>query len=99
MIPEVQSRTIPDAEHAEVRASCAAVAARSNVAELFVDVSERVACRDPEREFKVVEACGRVRLFILKNVDAEGKSHWLSRYVNTWTDTDDAIDDLIARAA
>ena len=99
MIPEVQPRTISPAEHEAVRASCAVVAARSNVEELYADVGERVACRGSEREFKVVEASGRVRLFLLVSVDAEGKSHWLSRYVNTWTDTDDAIDDLIARAA
>ncbi len=65
-----------------------------------IGIEERVACRDSPHTFKVVEANDTVRLFLkLDTVDHRGKPRWLSRYVNTWTDTDDAIDDLIARAA
>lgn len=64
-----------------------------------VDIEERVAIRESKHEFRVVEANGLVRLFILDNVDSEGKSHWLSKYVGNWLDADSAIDDLIAMAA
>ena len=71
---------------------------RFNVPERLVDIEERVAVREHEREFKVVEANGLVRLFLLVEVGSDGRSKWLSRYVDDWTATDAAIDDLIARA-
>lgn len=101
MIPEVEPRIITDAENESVRRACGAFLDRHsfNVAERLIDVEERVAVRESDREFRVGEANGLVRLFLLADVDADGKPRWLSRYVDDWTATDAAIDDLLARPA
>lgn len=103
MIPEVAQYVPTTAEHKAVRHARASFLVRRRFyfggREGLADFEERVACRDSEHEFKVVEANDLVRLFMLVSVDADGKSRWLSKYVDDWLDIDSAIDDLIARAS